>query len=164
MLFNLLLRSVLCQYNDHRWDVGHCYSGGFTVSSPRSKRRQHAEMGEAELRHFILISDSLGDIHPAFSLLALRPTFLFQIWCTPFVSLHSSISNGLLLGNISSVHRMPLCQFLFLFTDFLGCDSCSSVSLPLCAHQMPRRRLQQERISKRSGKTWADSLRLIPYF
>lgn len=49
-------RSVLCQYNDYRWDVSHRHSGGSAVPSPRSKWRKHAEMGETEL--FIITSSA----------------------------------------------------------------------------------------------------------
>lgn len=58
--------------------------------------------------------------------------------------------------NISSICQLYTCAplpvfFRFLFSDFLGCDSSSSVSLPECVHQMPHHRLQQECISKHSG-------------
>lgn len=61
-------RSVLCQYNDHRWDVSHRHSGGSAVSSPRSKWRKHAQMGEAELKIFIITSSALSlTFHPSVS-------------------------------------------------------------------------------------------------
>lgn len=52
-------RSVLRKYNDHRWDVGHRHSGRSAVSSPRSKRGKHAEMGESELELFVTYSKSI---------------------------------------------------------------------------------------------------------
>lgn len=79
--------------------------------------------------------------------------------------------NALLLLISISLHysyRITLCHFHFIHPsalpallcqdplhfssyDFLGYDSCGSVSLPERAQQRPRRRLQQECDSKRSG-------------
>lgn len=117
-------RTVLCQHNDHRWDVSHRHSGGAAVSSPRSQRRKHAQMGESQLS-------------------APPPSV------TNIASIIST-SCSAILSNISSIcWSYLLYSLLVSFLSppvLLACESSSSVSLPeLTAH-----RLQPECVSKHS--------------
>lgn len=155
-------RSVFCQHNDHRWDVSHRHSGGSAVSSPRSKWRKHAQMGEAEPKLFIITSSALSVTYIMLSGL-LNPVNglvpVFQMWYIAFINLYFSISIAPLLCHFQPyfIHLSVLpvlpCQLpsSFLFSDFLACDSSGSVRLPERVHQMPRHRLQQECFSKSSG-------------
>lgn len=111
-------RSVLCQYNDHRWDVSHRHSGGSAVSSPRSKWRKHAEMGE--LRVFIKASSVLSVTYIMLSCWLCPvngwfPCFRYDINLY-FTS--SLVSRSDILNNTSSICQCYLCSsasFLSLF-------------------------------------------------
>lgn len=72
------------------------------------------------------------------------------------ISLSVSLLFSAIFRNISLIRQccLPVLVCIlsfFFFSDFFDCDSSGSVSLPERVHQMPRRRLQLECFSKRSG-------------
>lgn len=69
-------RSVLCQYNDHRRDVGGGHRGGSAVSSSRSKWGKHAQMGESGAHHHFYTSHL-----PAASLTQMAALLNFTLGC-----------------------------------------------------------------------------------